>query len=249
VWSCPHPEFSFSPFAAHHNSRPFIDIMHIRLRVVAHALNAGYNVLLSDADAVFVSPVPFRHEFARDFRYSSALVLRQNLQVLPLVHAAMFPNGQDSSSDDDEPVAIEGDNRRGEAVDLVVCVDTPDGGGKDGVMVMAGFWAARRCTSSIDGDERASKNTDPDGKACRFLADVLLRCQTTDDAHDQHSFNIVLSNYAKRRLISFAFFDAVLFLNGTFFVNFTLVSCSNVLQGPLISLKWSSCVGNQRIPM
>ena len=31
--------------------------MHIRLRVAAQALNAGYNVLLSDADAVFISPV------------------------------------------------------------------------------------------------------------------------------------------------------------------------------------------------
>ena len=57
VWSCMHPELSFSPDAAHHLSRPFIDIMHIRLRVAAQALNAGYNVLLSDADAVFLSPV------------------------------------------------------------------------------------------------------------------------------------------------------------------------------------------------
>lgn len=57
VWSCNHTELSFSPEAAHHASRPFIDIMHIRLRVAAQALNAGYNVLLSDADAVFFSPV------------------------------------------------------------------------------------------------------------------------------------------------------------------------------------------------
>ncbi len=34
--------------------------MHIRLRVAAEALNAGYNVLLSDADAVFISPVTLR---------------------------------------------------------------------------------------------------------------------------------------------------------------------------------------------
>ena len=60
VWSCPHPELSFSSLAAHHASRPFIDIMHLRLRVVAQALNAGYNVLLSDADAVFISPVTFQ---------------------------------------------------------------------------------------------------------------------------------------------------------------------------------------------
>ncbi len=63
VWSCQHPELSFSPDAAHHASRPFIDIMHIRLRVAAQALNAGYNVLLSDADAVFTSPVSLRRQW------------------------------------------------------------------------------------------------------------------------------------------------------------------------------------------
>ncbi len=43
--------------------------MHVRLRVAAQALNAGYNVLLSDADAVFISPVPFfsLHKLARLF--------------------------------------------------------------------------------------------------------------------------------------------------------------------------------------
>jgi hypothetical protein len=75
VWTCQHPELSFSTLAAHHASRAFVDIMHVRLRVAAHALSIGYNVLLSDADAVFISPVPSRH--ACSFFLSKNCMLHQ----------------------------------------------------------------------------------------------------------------------------------------------------------------------------
>ena len=131
------------------------------------------------------------------------------------MHAAIFPmneDGEDSSRHISEQADGLSNSGKEEAADLAVCVDAPDGGGSNGVMVMAGFWAARRCVgrtnSSVGYSERA-------GKACKFLSDVLERCKSApEDAHDQHSFNIVLSQYANRRLISFAFLDSSLFLNG-----------------------------------
>jgi hypothetical protein len=130
------------------------------------------------------------------------------------VHAAVFPSDDDAFGYDDEIVERSGDLGRGGSgrpVDLVVCVDAPNGGGTDGVMVMAGFWAARRCNGGGGSTKRHSA-------ACKFLTDVLTRCQTAaEDAHDQHSFNIVLSQYSNRGLIPFAFLDTTLFLNGKFF--------------------------------
>ena len=154
--------------------------------------------------------IPFRTFFFRD--------LTLVFQILPLVHAAIFPmseDGEDSSGHISEQADDLSSSGKDGAADLAVCVDAPDGGGSNGVMVMAGFWAARRCAghtnSSVVGySERA-------GKACMFLSDVLERCKSApEDAHDQHSFNIVLSQYANRRLISFAFLDTSLFLNGAF---------------------------------
>jgi hypothetical protein len=152
------------------------------------------------------------------------------LQVLPLVHAAVFPSGADAFGHEDEVghdneiTERSGDSRKGAsggANDLVVCVDAPSGGGMDGVMVMAGFWAARRCNA---GGGSSPDNRVSGSKACEFLSDVLFRCQTaTEDAHDQHSFNIVLSQYSNRRLISFAFLDSKLFLNGKFFAGFAVL--------------------------
>jgi hypothetical protein len=102
-------------------------------------------------------------------------------------------------------------------------------------MVIAGFWAARRCNCG-SGSVSRNGSIEPRSKSCKFLSDVLSRCQTAnEDAHDQHSFNIVLSQYSNRRLISFAFLDITLFLNGKsaqfdkFFFN------SRMLHGPRIS--------------
>ncbi len=150
------------------------------------------------------------------------------LQVLPLVHSAIFPRADPSIEDafdyDDESAMHQGDGGEGGPVDLAVCVDAPDGRGSNGVMVMAGFWAARRCA---ERNSSSSNSAQSRGKACTFLSDVLTRCQTaTEDAHDQHSFNIVLSNYAKRSQISFAFLDTSKFLNGTFRSQFAVEVCS-----------------------
>ena len=113
--------------------------------------------------------IPFRTFFFRD--------LTLVFQILPLVHAAIFPmneDGEDSSRHISEQADGLSNSGKEEAADLAVCVDAPDGGGSNGVMVMAGFWAARRCAghtnSSVVGySERA-------GKACMFLSDVLERC-------------------------------------------------------------------------
>ncbi len=124
----------------------------------------------------------------------------------------IFPSAEDAFGYDDDAAEPRGDGGEVGLVDLAVCVDAPDGGVSNGVMVMAGFWAARRCA----GRSSSSSSSQIYGKACSFLSDVLTRCQTAaEDAHDQHSFNIVLSHYAKRRLISFAFLDTSKFLNGT----------------------------------
>jgi hypothetical protein len=171
-------------------------------------------------------------------------------QVLPLVHDAMFPAGEDAFGFDEENFERSSDSGRegiGAAVDLVVCVDAPNGGaGTDGVMVMAGFWAARRCNGGSGGVSR-NGSIEPRSKSCKFLSDVLSRCQTaTEDAHDQHSFNIVLSQYSNRRLISFAFLDTTLFLNGKFSAQFDVIFFnSRMLQGPRISSTWSTCAGDR----
>ena len=230
--------------------------MHIRLRVAAQALNAGYNVLLSDADAVFISPVILPPSICMPrIRVQAPLASVPKLlssigpdfvnsQVLPLVNAAMFPNAEEVASYDDEPAELRGDQGGVGAVDLAVSVDAPDGGGADGVMVMAGFWAARRCAGGGSSTEARSK-------ACRFLSDVLTRCKTaTEDAHDQHSFNIVLSQYAKRRLISFAFLDTTKFMNGAFFrptfVDHGFPFVSHAIQGRPTLLTCSTCAGGRR---
>ncbi len=164
------------------------------------------------------------------------------------MHAAIFPRSEDdedSSGHDSELADLTSNSGREGGADLAVCVDAPDGGGSNGVMVMAGFWAARRCASrsnsSVGYNERPSK-------ACKFLSDVLERCQTApEDAHDQHSFNIVLSQYANRRLISFTFLDTSLFLNGT-----SSSSCAIVILGPYhlqvhrFLLTWSTCADNHQ---
>jgi len=91
-----------SPDAAHHLSRPFIDIMHIRLRVATQALNAGYNVLLSDADAVFLSrcvecenfhPERKRSVVSLPFQRGKTVPYRTSLSAISLLFFAGFAIG------------------------------------------------------------------------------------------------------------------------------------------------------------
>jgi hypothetical protein len=179
-------------------------------------------------------------------------------QVLPLVHAAVFPSEADAFGYEDEIGHINqiaersGVIRRGAsggAIDLAVCVDAPSGGGTDGVMVMAGFWAARRCNAS---DGSSADNRESGSKACEFLSDVLFRCQTaTEDAHDQHSFNIVLSQYSNRGLIHFAFLDSTLFLNGKLFAAFAALFffLPHLKQDPLTLWIWNTCAAVRGVGM
>ena len=69
---------SITPAAAGHRSSSFMDIMKLRLLLLAEALSLGYNALLTDADAVF-NALPFA-VFPRD----ADLVVACDATVVPL---------------------------------------------------------------------------------------------------------------------------------------------------------------------